>query len=218
MLKRYFGRYALMGLAIAGLIAGGIYFAQSRPADASEKDRKIQEIMRTPEFEQKARDEAERIYYKGLLEESKQRLDELDKSGFQPQAMKAAALTAYLESKGAHELRPFAAQIVQLPRWIEVVAIASHETGLCSAGVGDSRNNCGAVKNGSGEFKRYASKLDSLEDLAALLQKPRYAGKTIAEMNGTYCVDELNDDGACAGWTESIELAVEELKVLAYGG
>lgn len=206
------------------LLIGGAFYASGKieawhKANDTTKQRKVQDIMQTAEFKQKAADEAERMYYRQLLDEATKRLEELEGGGFQPEATRAAALVAYFESKGADDLVPYAPEIALLARWSDVVAIVAHETSLCTKGVGKSKNNCGAVKNGrTGEFKRYASKLDAFQDVAALLAKPQYAGKSIAEMNGTYCVDELNDGNKCAGWTESIELTSEEIKILAYGG
>lgn len=181
------------------------------------QERKIQAIMQGEEFKQRAYNEAERLYYRGLIEDAKVRLEELDGTGFSSEASAAAALVSYLEYRGREDLARHAEEIVALPRWVEVIAIASHETGLCTAGVGASRNNCGAITDGAGGFKRYASEMESIEDIAALLQKPAYKDKTIAQMNGRYCVDELNAGNRCAGWTESIELALAQIKTRLYG-
>lgn len=218
-LKRYW-IVATIVFATFVLVVGGLVekFYIDPSLMKSEKDVRIESIMETDEFKQKAHDEAERAYYKQLLDEAKVRLDELDGKGFKEQAYKSAALVAYLKSKNATALVPYADKIVTLPRWVDVVAIVSHETSFCTRGVGKKQKNCGAVKNAKGDFKKYASVMDALEDVSMLLQNPRYANKTIAEMNGTYCVDELNDGNKCSGWTESIELAVEDIKTHVYGG
>ena len=131
----------------------------------------------------------------------------------------AEALRAYLVEKGAYELAEHSEAIVELERWEEVVAIANAETSLCTAGVGSSQNNCGAIKSWKTErvFKQYENVFDSMWDIAFLLQKPRYKGKTIDEWNGSYCYDESQPQGKCINWTESITAVSEELKQLAYG-
>ena len=122
-------------------------------------------------------------------------------------------LRQYLEKENALTMIQYLDEIVELPRYIEVVAIIGHETSFCTKGVGDSRNNCGAIMNTKGEFKRYASKLDAIEDLAILLQNDRYINKSIAEMNGVYCQHE---GGECPNWTENIEGNIDNM--LSFAG
>lgn len=192
-----------------------LWWPQPISAPVSEKEQRIGEIMESDPFQAKARAEAEKIYYEELLNEGRQRLQELDEGGFNPQAGVQAALAVYLREKGAQELLPHVEEITGLHRWPEVVAIAVKETSLCRAGVGASRNNCGAIRSATGEFKRYATKFDALEDIASLLQKPRYAGKSISEMNGVYCVDEREPGNRCPGWDDHIEAEAAELRALA---
>lgn len=117
-------------------------------------------------------------------------------------------LIQFLKAKGATDLIPYVHEIVKLPRWVEVVAIVGKETTFCKYGVGSSRKNCGAIKNAKGDFKVYASVMDSIEDVSILLQKPRYKDKSIEEMNGVYCV---HDGGACPMWSEHIEEMMNEI-------
>lgn len=118
----------------------------------------------------------------------------------------AEALRAYLISKGGHEMAEHAEEILELYRWQDVVAIAWKETNFCTAGVGASRNNCGGIKSWRTDrtFKHYDTVYDSLWDIAYLLQKPRFKGDTIDELNGVYCVDEANGGGKCPNWTEVV--------------
>lgn len=120
------------------------------------------------------------------------------------------ALEAFLDQRGIHALEGTAKAILALPRWEDALAIAGAETSFCTAGVGASRNNCGAIKNRLGEFKVYASPLDSIEDISILLEQTRYKGKTIAEINGSYCVEE--GGGPCLGWTERVESIAEKIR------
>lgn len=206
-------RKIFYAITIVGLSVGVIlhYFVINKTETLSEKEYRIQSIMQTEEFKQRAREEAERIYYQELIEQAEEALKALEESGFQPDAVKTTALVEYLSARGAVALVPYASQIAELPRWAEVVAIASKETSLCAYGVGKSKNNCGAIKNGSGEFKTYASKMDSIRDIASLLQTPRYKDKTLAQMNGVYCVDETESDRKCRGWDDHIESEVSAI-------
>lgn len=127
----------------------------------------------------------------------------------------AEKLAAYLERKGAPELAAYAAEIMELPRWKEALAITAKETTFCRYGVGASRNNCGAIRSsieGRG-FKIYETKFDSVWDVSYLLQKPRYINRSIAEMNGIYCVNEAAGGGKCPNWTETIEAMIAEIEL-----
>lgn len=126
------------------------------------------------------------------------------------------ALREYLIEKGGVELAQYAEEIVKLDRWHDVVAIAWHETQFCTTGVGASQNNCGGIKSHQAgrTFKHYETVFDSVWDIAYLLNKPRFNGLTIAEMNGIYCVDEANGGGKCPHWTESITKVANELAQL----
>lgn len=129
-----------------------------------------------------------------------------------PQYDAEEALESFFDQRGIHELRGSSKVILSLPRWQDALAIAGAETSFCTAGVGVSRNNCGAIKNRKGEFKVYATKLDSIEDIAILLEQPRYKDKAIASINGIYCVGE--GGGPCLGWTETVEGFAEKIRGL----
>ena len=163
----------------------------------------IENIMDEESFKQRAREEAETIYWERTMKEATERLEQLDAKGFFPDAKKEQALREFF---GEHNpaLVSYAGQIVKLPRWQEAVAIAAQETQLCTVGVG-RQNNCGGIKRPDGTFKAYRSAFEGIEDIAYLLQKPRYVNLTIAEMNGIYCVDEERGSGECPDWTENIE-------------
>jgi hypothetical protein len=126
------------------------------------------------------------------------------------------ALREYLIEKGGVELAQYAEEIVKLDRWHDVVAIAWHETQFCTTGVGASQNNCGGIKSHQAgrTFKHYETVFDSVWDIAYLLNKPRFKGLAIADMNGIYCVDEANGGGKCPHWTESITKVANELAQL----
>lgn len=126
------------------------------------------------------------------------------------QGARIDALRAFLEDQNAQLMIQYVDEIVELPRYIEVVAIIGHETSFCTKGVGESRNNCGAIMNTKGEFKRYASKLDAIEDLSILLQNDRYGDLTIEQMNGIYCVHE---GGVCPDWTENINRYIRMIEL-----
>lgn len=137
-------------------------------------------------------------------------------------AAEAVALEEYLKAKGAHELAEYADEIIELPRWQEAIAITAKETSFCNAGVGSSRNNCGAIRSsiaGRG-FKIYENVFDAVWDISYLLQKPRYVNLTIEEMNGIYCVNEAAGGGKCPMWAETINAVINELEsaILATSG
>ncbi len=122
----------------------------------------------------------------------------------------AIKLQAYLSTRNP-ALVQHAEYIVKLPRWRLAIGIISQETNFCHTGVGASRNNCGAIKNGSGAFKHYNNHLDSIEDVTILLQHDRYRDKSISEINGVYCQDANRPGRKCAGWTEQVTKIVQEL-------
>lgn len=176
------------------------------------KDVQIEQIMLEEDFQKRAREEAEIIYYKRQIEEAKARLLELEASGFLSNSERAAVLSSFLIDKGAVELAAIAPEIVKMDRWIDVVAIAGHETGFCRSGVGASKNNCGGIRGGDG-FAAYGSKADGMQAISTLITNERYAGLSLAQMNGVYCVDEVVG-GACDHWTEAVEGTVNNLATL----
>jgi len=182
--------------------------------EAAKKER-MNEIYNSPEFQAEAWEEVERRYYKEQLDEATQNLEELNQTvSFNVKTKKVKALSGYLAKKN-DALVPYAEQILELDRWADVLAIAGHETTFCTRGVGSSRNNCGAIRSTArgGEFKYYASPYDALEDISYLLNKPHFKGKSIAQMNGSYCVNEAAGGGPCPNWTENIMKTVNEVKV-----
>ena len=186
------------------LISVGVSYYKNIPAKEiiEDKEVKIEQIIKSPEFQKQMRDEAERMYYQEVKEEADVRLLELQEGGFSGE--KVSLLKDFL-GKYESKLIDYADEIIKLDRWVEVVAIAGVETTFCKHGVGDSKNNCGAIKNSkTGEFKVYADPMDSMEDIAYLLQKDLYRDKNITEMNGIYCVDESNRDNKCKGWDNEI--------------
>lgn len=180
------------------------------PDPEAVKAQRIEEIKQSPRFLRYVDEQAERRYYEGLKQEAEQGLKEIKGTPENGKASAAAVLRAFLTGKNP-ELAARADYIVTLPRWVEAVAIMHKETTYCTRGVGDSRNNCGGIKNLSGEFKHYASKIDGLEDITILLQKPRYKALTIEAMNGIYCQDETRDGKRCENWDTDIMRVVDEL-------
>jgi len=205
------GVISLLGLA---LVINHYYFknqkAVANEIPRAEKEIKIKAIIDSPEFQEKIKAEAERIYYEQVKKEADTKLLELEKSGFSGE--KVSMLESFLK-KYNPDLAKYAHEIVELPRWIEVVAIAGVETTYCKYGVGETKNNCGAiVSSHTGQFKAYKNHLDSIKDIAYLLQKDMYKDKTITEMNGLYCVDESRADGKCEGWDKKIISIVSQLE------
>lgn len=91
-------------------------------------------------------------------------------------------------------LEAHAHRIIKIPRYSEVIAISMQETNLCKTGIAKTLNNCGGIKDSStGLFKRYISPVESLEDIARVIERPHLKGKTIEQMNGIYCVVEQSD-------------------------
>lgn len=177
----------------------------------------IQDIMDREDFKQNAIDEAYRIYYIEAVIEAEKALEQLDGRGFSSPREKVEALQSYLKKKGAPELAKHAEEIMQLPRWQEALAIIGHETQFCNTGRGSSQNNCGGIKRSDGTFKTYASKFDALDDVSFLLMKPLYRDKSLASINGTYCVYEEGPTGTgpCPHWTENVTKYLTEIKQLA---
>lgn len=176
-----------------------------------EKDAWKDGLRETPEFQNQIEDELEKRYWLEMQKRSNEELLKLQDKGFSGETV--SAVRSYLKGQGS-DLAFFADEIVKHPRWVEALAIIGKETSFCRAGVGDSRNNCGAIKNSqTGEFKVYANKIDAFDDVVVLLQKDLYKDKTIAEMNGTYCVHEESESGVgeCPNWTEVIEGFINEI-------
>lgn len=170
----------------------------------------IERIKSRPEFLDRVNKEAEKIYYSEMKQEIEEKLKEL--GGFETsKAEQAVVLKNHLTKYNA-ELVKYADTIVDFPRWIEIIGIIGTETNYCQDGVGSSRNNCGGIINSqTGKFKHYESSINSIEDIAILLNKPIYQNKSIAEMNGLYCQDESRIKRECKGWTESIEKTIKQI-------
>lgn len=192
--------------------------AMAAELEAQAKAKWKEEVKNSADFQAEIDLELERRYQQQKLQEAQQELDKLDAAdttSFNYTARKTAAVRKYLQAQGS-PLANYAADLVELPRWQEVIAIAGHETGYCTAGVGASRNNCGAIRGDSG-FRYYDTPMDAMQDLAGLLQR-RYNGMSIAQMNGRYCVYEEGPTGTgpCPGWTETITRKVDAIKVAVY--
>lgn len=171
---------------------------------------RVDEIKQSPRFQRFIDEEAERRAYEEQKADAEAKLRKIKGTPEHDQAKASDVLRAYLAGKNP-ALAKHADYIVALPRWVEAVAIISKETSYCRTGVGNSRNNCGGIKNVAGEFKTYASALDSIEDITILLQKPRYKSLTIQAMNGIYCQDEDQPGKRCVGWDTDIMRVVDEL-------
>lgn len=187
--------------------------AQLQAATAtSSMDVDLTEIEQRPDFKEWVDLEKRTIYWTEQKERAEFELRQIQQEKLENTQARAEKLRAYFNKKNP-DLVQYADEIAVLPRWLDVVAIAHAETSLCQAGVGESRKNCGAIRNAAtGEFKQYANEYDALWDINYLLHEEHMAGKTIDEINGTYCVDEANGGGKCPGWTEHIES--EKLVVL----
>ena len=194
--------------------------------EADQKTEWIDERKQSPEFLDKMNKELEREYYETIKIEADTKLEELKVTGFErPQLIVAKqqivendrktkqveVVRNYLKEKRS-PLASNAEQIVEIPRFVEAIAITGKETSFCVAGVGrDHKKNCGAIKNQSGNFKTYSSRLDAVQDMGILLQKPLYKDRTIEQMNGIYCQDASRLGRECANWTETIMQNVDEL-------
>lgn len=175
-------------------------------------DSEIKKKEEDPEFKKKVYDEAR----KQVLQEHEKKIQEmqlkLEESGFT--GVSVRTVKQFLAQHNPI-LVAYAEEITELPRWTEVIAIAGAETTFCQKGVGESKNNCGAIKQNDGKFKTYKNEFDSLKDISNLLQKDAYKDKTISQMNGIYCVDEENGGGACPGWEENIMKYVSDIQKIA---
>lgn len=178
--------------------------------DATEKE--VSKIMDEDEFKQKIHDEAMREFYKREADEierqkevNKQHLLDLQNRGFNA----PAHLQSYLRAKGS-SLAGHAEDITRLPRWVEALAIAGHETQFCKTGVGATQNNCGGIKGSKGGFARYSSSFEGLKAISDwLVAHP----KEVTEYNGFYCVNEKVGSGECPNWSEHIEQFINEILV-----
>lgn len=205
------GKIAITTIAVI-LVTGTavLYWPEQKTVIIDPKEEKINEIKNRPEFIERVNQEAEKIYYQEQKTEAEDKLKNLE--GFEAsEAKQISVLQRYLAETNP-ELVKYAEEIVKLPRWIDIMGIISKETSTCTAGVGSSRNNCGAIKNTAGSFKIYNNKLESIQDIAILLQKPIYADKTIEEINGVYCQDSSQAGKKCVGWSEHILQVIEKLK------
>jgi len=182
--------------------------ATSTPERLPDKEVWKQERLEQADFQDKIDAELEKEYYKKTIKDATDALKELENQGFTGEQV--SQLKSYLQ-KYNPVLVAYAAEIVELPRYSDIVAIATAETHLCTRGVGESRNNCGAIKGGRDGFKVYSTPMDALEDMAILLEKPHFKGKTIEEMNGVYCVDEVAGSGPCPEWGVNVERHLTEL-------
>ncbi len=174
----------------------------------------LKEIGEREDFKVWTNLEQRTIYWTEQKERADFELRQIEAEKLENQQARAEKLRNYFAERNP-SLVPYADEVAGLDRWLDVVAIAYAETHLCTRGVGASRTNCGAIKNAkTGEFKKYANEYDALWDINYLLHEPHMLGKTIEEMNGTYCVHEESESGLgkCPGWTERIE--AEKLVVL----
>lgn len=129
----------------------------------------------------------------------------------QDKMSEAEVLEKFL-TKNNSPLASYAEEITEIPRFVESVCITKKETSFCNAGVGSSKDNCGAIKNSTtGNFKVYRDKLEAVQDIGILLQKPLYKQRTIPEMNGIYCQDSNQPGKKCVNWSETIMSCVDEL-------
>jgi hypothetical protein len=177
-----------------------------------ETEKAIEEILDRKDFRDRVKEEASRIYHKEQAEyfkmkaeEEEKRLLDLQSKGFNA----PAKLQSYLKRKGS-PLADHAEDITKLPRWIEAIAIAGHETQFCKTGVGGSQNNCGGMKARSGGFVHYKNSFEGLKAISDWLVKNP---KEVSSYNGYYCVHEEAGGGPCPNWTENIETIIGELLV-----
>lgn len=172
----------------------------------------IKRIVESPEFQEKMFEEAQKIYWEEQKRESDEKLLELQDAGFTGE--KVSMLKTFFQKHNS-DLAYYASDIVKLPRWVEVVGIIGTETTFCKHGVGQSRNNCGAIKDSrTGDFKVYSSKLDAVKDVSNLLQNDLYKDKTIDEMNGIYCSDLSRTNSKCEGWEEQIKQFISDISTV----
>lgn len=174
-----------------------------------EKEAWKDELRETDAFKTQIEDELEKRYWMEMDRKAGEELLKLQDKGFSGEQV--SAVRAYLNEQGS-DLALYADKIVGHPRWVEALAITGKETSFCMRGVGNSKNNCGAIKGGSG-FRAYPTEYEGFLAVVELLQKDLYADKTIAEMNGTYCVYEEGPTGVgeCPNWTEVIEKFIGDI-------
>ncbi len=95
-------------------------------------------------------------------------------------------LQSYLE-KNNSPLAPYAAQIVQMPRWDDALAISFVESNMC---VHQINYNCSGMGGAPGDptWHKYSNYMDWFKDMTNLLNEPLYAQKytTFAQMRGVY--------------------------------
>lgn len=216
---KYLIIYSLLATAVAGLMTyHTVHLVDLEAAEpeviyATTTDPYVEylkEIENRPEFKEWVDLQKEEIYWTEQATQAEQKLEELRKRKLENEQVRADQVANYLAKRNPG-LVPYAREISQLPRYMDVLAIAYQETKLCTVGVGEpGRNNCGGIKSHRGDrtFKVYDTALDALEDISYLLHKPHLVGKTIEEMNGIYCVDEVAGSGACPEWTENIKSEV----------
>jgi hypothetical protein len=146
----------------------------------------------------------------GLQKEKLQLVASSSKTSFKN--TQVVALRHFLQTRNP-EMAKYAHLIVELPRYMEVVALTGQESTWCTKGVGQSKNNCGAIRGGK-DFKTYPNVYESLKDIARLLDTPAYKDKTIADWNGRYCVHEESSTGTgkCPNWTENITSNVVDIR------
>lgn len=167
----------------------------------------LKEIEQRPEFSDWVEIKKEQIYWQELRQQADYKLEELQKRALENEQVRVDKVQAYLEKRNP-ALVQYASQIAELPRYLDVLAIAYQETKLCTVGVGEpGKNNCGGIKSHRADrtFKVYDTPMDALEDISYLLHEPHMVGKTIEEMNGSYCYQEDAVNGKCDQWTENIE-------------
>ncbi len=174
-----------------------------------EKEAWKDELRENAEFKSQIEDELEKRYWLEMNEKSSEELLKYQEKGFKGETV--SAVTDYLNEQGSG-LAYYADKIVGQPRWVEALALVGKETSFCTRGVGSSKNNCGAIKGGSG-FRVYATEYDGFLAVVELLQKDLYVDKTIEEMNGIYCVYEEGPTGVgeCPNWSEVIRHFIGEI-------
>lgn len=224
MKKKHITLLALYAVAVTG-VAGLMTYNTVQLLDVAAQDPVIieatstdpfteylKEIEERPEFSDWVEIKKEQIYWEELRQQADYKLEELQKRELDNEQVRVDKVQAYLEKRNP-ALVQYARQIAELPRYLDVLAIAYQETKLCTVGVGEpGKNNCGGIKSHRADrtFKVYDTPMDALEDISYLLHEPHMVGKTIEEMNGIYCVDEVAGYGGCPEWAQNIksELAV----------
>lgn len=218
-------------IAVIGIISYGGYkvYLMQKPsivvnntaeADVSTNREKFiqsltEEKYKSAEFQARAKAEARAEVIQDQYKQYKDdwtKIQNATTTSFSIEKQKASSLKSFLSAVNPN-LVAYADEIVQLPRWIETVAIAGQETEYCKTGVARSNNNCGGVKNSKGGFKSYTSPVDSLRDISKVINSPAYKDKTISEMNGTYCVYEEGPTGSgpCPHWSTNINRNVDKI-------